>query len=297
MRPIATVAFGLAFLSGATAAQGQTTMTRQITTEPVETVITQGPAGTEVTRRVLNPAPPAYINPAPGYYGNPAPAYYGAPGYVAPSAGYVEPVEDAYVETVPTVTRRVTTSRTRTIERPTTTGQASRTVVHRTVRSVRAAPLALSPAQRQIIYRTIVQREVYPAPAAVPVAPPVVAQTEVVAPVDTGYYGYRDYRSSDDYYYRDRYANGYYRDYPYRDYAYRDYDYGYSAPPVAVAPAPVAASYVVGARIPASVPLVAVPDTVAARIPAVAPYSYAVIGTRVYLVDPATNLIVADITR
>ncbi len=52
---------------------------------------------------------------------------------------------------------------------------------------------------------------------------------------------------------------------------------------------------VVGARIPQSVPLVAVPQPVAARIPAAAPYSYAVIDNRVYLVDPATSLIVAAI--
>jgi hypothetical protein len=52
---------------------------------------------------------------------------------------------------------------------------------------------------------------------------------------------------------------------------------------------------VVGARIPQSVPLVAMPQPVAARIPAAAPYSYAVIGDRVYLVDPVTSLIVAAI--
>jgi len=39
-----------------------------------------------------------------------------------------------------------------------------------------------------------------------------------------------------------------------------------------------------------------VSQPIAARIPAAAPYSYAVIGDRVYLVDPATSLIVAAIT-
>ena len=53
---------------------------------------------------------------------------------------------------------------------------------------------------------------------------------------------------------------------------------------------------VVGARIPQSVPLVAAPEPVAARIPAAAPYSYAVIDNRVYLVDPASGVIVAEIT-
>jgi hypothetical protein len=48
---------------------------------------------------------------------------------------------------------------------------------------------------------------------------------------------------------------------------------------------------------PESVPLVAVPDSVAIQIPATRPYSYAMINGRVYLVDPATGIIVADITQ
>jgi hypothetical protein len=44
------------------------------------------------------------------------------------------------------------------------------------------------------------------------------------------------------------------------------------------------------------VPLVGVPEPVAARIPAARPYSYAVLDNRVYLVDPATGVIVAEIT-
>jgi hypothetical protein len=44
------------------------------------------------------------------------------------------------------------------------------------------------------------------------------------------------------------------------------------------------------------VPLVAVPQTVAARVPAVRDYSYMVVGGRVYLIDPATSTVVADIT-
>jgi hypothetical protein len=51
------VAIGLALASATTAAQAQTVISRQITTEPVETVITQGPDGTAVIRRPLGPAP------------------------------------------------------------------------------------------------------------------------------------------------------------------------------------------------------------------------------------------------
>jgi hypothetical protein len=42
MRPIGSLALGLALVSGA--AQAQTTVTRQVTSEPVETVVTQSPA-------------------------------------------------------------------------------------------------------------------------------------------------------------------------------------------------------------------------------------------------------------
>ena len=55
MRPIGSLALGLALVSGA--AQAQTTVTRQVTSEPVETVVTQGPDGAAITRRILSPEP------------------------------------------------------------------------------------------------------------------------------------------------------------------------------------------------------------------------------------------------
>ena len=55
MRPIGSLALGLALVSGA--AQAQTTVTRQVTSEPVETVVTQGPDGAAITRRILSPSP------------------------------------------------------------------------------------------------------------------------------------------------------------------------------------------------------------------------------------------------
>jgi Protein of unknown function (DUF1236) len=260
MRPIGTIALGLMLAAGIAAAQAQTAVTRQITSEPVETVVTQGPNGTVVTRRILTPEP----------------------GY-APVA--TETVEQQYVAPAP-VPRRVTTSHTTAAPartRAVTSRPASppahtetRTVTRTLVAPPPDEPLVLSPAQRQVIYRTVVQREVYPAP--VPLAPPV-AQTDVYAP-RAGYplrtvypadAGYGDYAY-------DPYHDQYYRD-PYRP-AYRQ-----DGVPLAV-----------GARIPQTVPLVAVPEPVAARIPAARPYSYAVLDNRVYLVDPATGVIVAEIT-
>jgi hypothetical protein len=49
MKPIATIAVGLTLAAVAAAAQAQT-VTRQISREPVETIVTQTPAGPAVTR-------------------------------------------------------------------------------------------------------------------------------------------------------------------------------------------------------------------------------------------------------
>jgi hypothetical protein len=47
----------------------------------------------------------------------------------------------------------------------------------------------------------------------------------------------------------------------------------------------------------AALGLVAVPEPVAVRVPSAQPYSHAVHDNRVYLVDPSTNIIVAEINR
>lgn len=70
MRPIGSIAFragtfGLALMAGTALCSAQTTVTRQITSQPVETTIAQGPEGTIVTRRPLDPTPdpgaPAFV--------------------------------------------------------------------------------------------------------------------------------------------------------------------------------------------------------------------------------------------
>ncbi len=279
MRPIGTtpvgigaIALGLALASGTAVAQAQTAVTRQITSEPVETVVTQGPNGTAVTRRILSPEPGVSV------YAPPPPVAYGPVATEAVEPQYVEPAAPVVT------TRRVTTSRTTTAPARTHTAtnrqpnpHPARTETRTVTRTVVAPPsepeLVLSPAQRQVIYRTVMQREVYPAPVAVaPPAeayappPPVGYPVRTVYPADEGYdaYAYDPYH---DQVVRDPYRRVYRQDVP----------------------------LVVGARIPQSVPLVAVPEPVAARIPAAAPYSYAVIDNRVYLVDPASGVIVAAI--
>jgi Protein of unknown function (DUF1236) len=290
MRPFGTftvAAFTVssALMAGGTIAQAQTAVTRQITSEPVETVVTQGPGGTAVTRRILRPEPgiSTYASPPLEYPSVAAQAL--APEYVEPAAPFL-------------TTRRMTESRYSTAaparSRVATIRGASQRPVRTVTRFVTTAPsdqaLVLSPTQRQVIYRTIVQREYYPTP--VPAQPPMVARTDVYAPpppaagyplrtvypADDAYgrSGYRDYASSPD---------------PYRDQAYDDLDpyhtaYRWNGVPL-----------VVGARIPQSVPLAAVPEQVVARVPAAQSYGYAVLDDRVYLVDPATNIIMAEITR
>jgi hypothetical protein len=78
--------------------------------------------------------------------------------------------------------------------------------------------------------------------------------------------------------------------------------FGYAAAPVQpaiIAPpfAPAPAVNYVGKRLPRSVPLYAVPDNMVAQAPALRRYRYAMVDDRVFLVDPATYRIVADVTR
>jgi hypothetical protein len=268
----------LALVSGAAVAQAQTSVTRQITSEPVETVITQGPNGTAVTRRILTP------EPGISTYAPPLPAY-------APVAA--QAVEPEYVEPAAAPPRRVTTTSHTVGQAPAHTRTATARERPRPARTARpvtvAAPpvsdqaLVLSPAQRQVIYRSVAQREYYPAP--VPAGPPVVAQTEVYAPPPSGYPLRTVYPADEPY---GGYApdSGYAYDPYHDDYrpSYRN-AYRFEGAPLAV-----------GVRIPQSVPLYAVPEPVAARIPAAAPYSYAFVDNRVFLVDPATDVIVAEIT-
>jgi hypothetical protein len=271
-----------------------------------------------VTRRILTPEPGITTVAAPLYYEQ-------APLTVdALTPDYVEPAQTQTLRTRRAVAPRPSTvgtaERTQTTTRSTTHSAKpsvppARTAVRTVVRTVYAPPprtayapsdlpLVLSPGQRQLVYRSIVQRDLYPAPAVAP-WPPVVAQTEFAAPAnyplqtiypadngygyaDYGYRGYPDYgyrRYDDrDYAYRDVYRDDY-RAYGYQGDRYRDrYGYRWDGAPL-----------VVGARIPQSVPLIAVPDPVAARIPAARPYSYALLDNRVYLVDPATGIIVAEI--
>lgn len=63
-----------------------------------------------------------------------------------------------------------------------------------------------------------------------------------------------------------------------------------------VAPAPPpTVRYEVGMRVPDTVELQAVPDTVVTEVPTVRSYKYMTVNNRVWLVDPATSQIVAEV--
>ncbi len=260
MRVLRCATVGVAVALGATAAQtgafAQNVISRTIDNEPVETTVTRGPAGTVVTRRPLAaPAASESVRVGPA-------AYMDETVGVAP--------------TTSTTTR--TTTRARTV-RP--AHSAVRRVTHtRTVTRMGrrvGAQLVLGPAERQVIYRTIVQEQVIPQ-VAVPAPPPgypayptpAYPARTVVVPAETTT-GYAVTTPAETYYYNDDvYAERTAAGYPVR--------------------------YTVGSRLPSDIALTPLPATAAVAVPAARPYSYATIDNRVLLVDPATDTVVADIT-
>lgn len=64
-----------------------------------------------------------------------------------------------------------------------------------------------------------------------------------------------------------------------------------------VRPAQATVQYQVGMRVPESVELYAVPQEVVTEVPAVQPYKYMVVNNRVWLVDPNTSEVVAEVAN
>jgi len=230
MRAVVSIlALGAAL--AATGAQAQV-VSRSVSEEPVETIVTQTPNGTVVTRRPLGQAADT-------------------------------------VDTITTreVVRRAESRPSRVTTRKTIVRKAARldrdrpAVVTRTVREP-VATIALSPSERHIVYQTIVEQQVVPAPRVIAPAPaPVYRET------------WRDQN------WRDPYWNN-------APVVAADEDVELTTP-----------TYAVGSVLPSGVPLFAVPQDVAYRVPAARPYSYAYVGGRAYLVDPGSGVIVADVTE
>ncbi|MGB9367740.1 MAG: DUF1236 domain-containing protein [Xanthobacteraceae bacterium] len=255
------------------AASAQTVISQSITAEPVETTVTQTPTGTIVTRRPLGEQPAALVAPQVA-----APAFAQP---TVPAATFVDTGPDtidvfttrqvvrraeAERDRPPMVTRQVSAPRMfaaqRTHTRRVSTMLRQRPPVQQTTRVVRETRqvalrqptprLVLNPRERQIIYRTIIDREVIPRQQVI-VAPSVAPASAYVAP----------------------------RVVP---------------PVVAADETVVTAPITVGTVLPANVPLYAMPQNVALTVPATQAYSYAWLGGRAYLVEPASGTVVADLT-
>jgi Protein of unknown function (DUF1236) len=259
MRVLRSAAFGCALALGAAGAHAQSVISRQIDNAPVETIVTQTPNGTVITRRPVAAAPVYPVAPA-------------APTYVDETVGAAPRVETMTVRQ-PAETR--TTTRTSRVVHHARSARESRTVtrtVRRATRRIAAQPLVLDPAQRQVVYRTIVQQQVVPlAPAGYPAFPPPAYQprTVVVAPSAT---------------------TGYALTPPPADLDDVDVE---QIPPAAPL---YRTRTTIGSVLPADIALAPLPATAALRVPSVQPYSYATVDGRVLLVDPVTNAVVADIT-
>jgi hypothetical protein len=328
-----SVALGLAL--AATAADAQTIISREISTQPVETVITQGPDGTTITRRPLGPseladsyAPGTFVrqplNLAPSYepsFRPPAPI----PGsvltqpVVAPAAPPVVAVEEIpALERV--TTRTVVRERARSVERqrlvrtaapPVARGRDVPILAKGEVLPLRRAArttVALSPAEKRIVYRTLVRERVVSQPArrdivtttvAPALPPPVYVERRYDVP--TTAYVERRYEQP---WSERRWEQPVYNSATYQNSYSNGYTNTWRAPVVAaddeIATTPVvarSAAYAVGTLLPANVPLYGVPESLLFRVPTLRPYRYAYLGEQVYLVDPLSNVIVAVVTE
>jgi hypothetical protein len=294
-------AVALALVAGAGAAHAQTVITREITTEPVETIVERGPTGTVITRRPLDTTVPR------------------APVTLPDTTADV-PVETIVErETVGSsqdtiATRRIVGQRVLAPER--TRAATQRQVVRPKAQSVRkpalrpavttvarttarvapaprtipAAALPLTATQRNTIYRTVVEERVVPrtvitesAVASPPFAAPVVTAPAVREEVVTE----RVVTPSAPLI-QERIVT--------RPLAVETVG---SAPAVTerIVTTPASVDLTIGSRIPTTVPLYALPPRLGVQIPSVRLYRYAIVDDRVLLVDPATGLVVAELDQ
>ena len=321
MRAVSSLALGVAL--AATAADAQTVISREISTQPVETVVTQGPYGTTITRRPLAPAeladtyaPGSFVrqqlNLAPSYEPSfrppaPVPQVVTQPAPVVAEEGpAVERVITRTVVREPVRERRVVQRPVRAAAVPVARGKDVPILAKGEVlplrRAARVNRVALSPAEKRIVYRTIVRERVVTPP---PIRREVITTTAPALPPPA--YVERRYDVPTTAYVERRYEEPWWErrwEQPvYNTAAYPTN--GWRAPVVAaddeaVVATPVVArgpGYVVGTLLPAGVPLYTVPESLTYRVPALRPYRYAYLGEQVYLVDPLSNVIVAVVTE
>jgi len=173
----------------------------------------------------------------------------------------------------------------------------------RTTTLVTADPLDLTPDQRTFVYRTLVQQPLQPAP--------VVTERIVPAPFPRPYVTTEPYQRP---YVTEPYQRPYVTEPYQRPYVTESYQRPYvttepvvtTAPRVITVPQSTGVGTVIandrvtrtgpeimiGTRLPASVPLYAMPASAAAAAPSLEAYNYALIGDRIYLVDPRDGIVV-----
>jgi hypothetical protein len=296
-------AVAFALVVGTGAASAQTVITREITTEPVETIIERGPTGTVITRRPLEtsvPGSPARLQ-ADTFISEPVEtiverrrettgvsATSAAPA-AAPALVRSTRVQRSVARPVPGQARARTAASTTTVQRAAApVRQTQMRAAQTRAVAVRAAPVArpladvraLTAAQRSRIYQTVVRERVVPRtvitertvlPGTIPLIGAPVAREQIVTERLVTVPPARE---------------------------------TFGAAPFVTAPAGVErvvteaeAELMVGSRIPATVPIYALPETLVRQIPTVQPYRYAIVDDRVLLVDPVTNVIVAELDQ
>jgi len=293
-------AAGLALFAGAALAQAQPGASPQHAVTDAPTMVLPEPEGSAVTLRLLAPesglttyAPPPnrYVPLAadaltPEYVEAVAPALIPAtaPARIAAATlGAGGNASDRTHSARSEATRRDTTrvASTRPIPARTPSRRVAASAPGAAVAALSDQLLALSPAQRQLVYRTLAQRARL-AGRGGDLLPGIDPSIESNYPLRAIY-------PADDSYGRIVYASGArdaYLALGYQDGVLDPYQAAYRRNGIPL---------VVGARVPASVPLLALPERLAARVPAARPYGYAVIDNRVLLVDPSTGIIVAAI--
>jgi hypothetical protein len=294
-------AVALALVAGT--ANAQTVIERQITAEPVETIIERGPTGTVITRRPLDARVPGAATrlPADTFVTEPAEPQVELRETTGVSAASVGPPEAA------ASARRVTVRRTAAEATPRPARAASKPAVRKTTAqrapiaqrtAVRTAPVAtpsvplLTAAQRSRIYQTVIRERVVPrtfitervvTPGPIPIITPPVVRERVVEQVVAD--------PEADPFTTERVVTAP----PLRE--------TFGAAPIVPVPAErvvttqAAIDLTIGSRVPATVPIYALPETLARQIPAARPYRYVMVDDRVLLVDPVTNIIVAELDQ
>ena len=293
-------AAGLALFAGAALAQAQPGASPQHAVTDAPTMVLPEPEGSAVTLRLLAPEsglttyapPPDHYVPlaaaalTPEYVEAVAPALIlaTAPARIAAATlGAGGNASDRTHSARSEATRRDTTrvASTRPIPARTPSRRVAASAPGAAVAALSDQLLALSPAQRQLVYRTLAQRARL-ADRGGDLLPGIDPSIESNYPLRAIY-------PADDSYGRIVYASGArdaYLALGYQDGVLDPYQAAYRRNGIPL---------VVGARVPASVPLLALPERLAARVPAARPYGYAVIDNRVLLVDPSTGIIVAAI--